>query len=68
MSEKKVSIYRVKYEDTLKSEMTCPSSTYFSEDALRTWSTSFQKVFAAILARLRKWAAKARAAPVPAVT
>ncbi len=27
-----------------------------------------RKVFAAILARLRKWAAKARAGPVPAVT
>jgi hypothetical protein len=30
-------------------EVVCPASTYFNEDALRTWSTSFQKVFVAIL-------------------
>lgn len=41
-------ICRVKHEDILK-EMTCIALTYFSEDALRTWSNSFQKVFLAIL-------------------
>ena len=42
-------IYRVKHEDMLNIEMTCLASTYFSEDALRAWSNSFQKVFVAIL-------------------
>ena len=41
-------ICRVKHEDILK-KMDCLASTYFSEDALRTWSNSFQKVFVAIL-------------------
>jgi len=41
-------ISHVKHKDMLK-EMECLASTYFSEDALRTWSSSFQKVFVAIL-------------------
>lgn len=42
-------VCRMKYEDLQNIEMTCPASTYFSEDALRAWSNSFQKVFVAIL-------------------
>ena len=43
-------IWRVKHKDVLKDiEMMCFSTTYFSEDALRAWSNSFQKVFVAIL-------------------
>lgn len=40
-------ICRVRHEDV--PIMWCIASTYFSEDALRTWSNSFQKVFLAIL-------------------
>jgi hypothetical protein len=40
---------RMKHEELQNIEMTCLASTYFSEDALRTWSNSFQKVFVAIL-------------------
>ena len=43
-------IFRVKHKDLLKDiEMMCPSTTYFSEDALLAWSNSFEKVFVAIL-------------------
>ena len=43
-------VFRVKHKDVLKDvEMTCPATTYFSEDALRAWSNSYQKVFVAIL-------------------
>lgn len=42
-------ICRMKYEELQNIEMTCPASTYFSEDALRAWSNSFQKIFVAIL-------------------
>lgn len=42
-------VCRMKHEDLQNVEMTCPASTYFSEDALRAWSNSFQKVFVAIL-------------------
>ena len=43
-------IFSVKHKDMLKDiRMTCPSTTYFSEDALRAWSTSFEEVFVAIL-------------------
>lgn len=43
-------VFRVKHKDVLKDiEMTCPSTTYFSEDALQAWSNSFEKVFVAIL-------------------
>ena len=46
-------VFRVKHKDVLKDvEMTCPSTTYFSEDALRAWSNSFEKVFVAILKTL----------------
>ena len=41
-------ICHIKHKDVLK-KMECLASTYFSEDALRTWSNSFQKVFVAIL-------------------
>ena len=41
-------ICRVKYPD-LPDKILCAASTYFSEDELRTWSNSFQKVFLAIL-------------------
>lgn len=40
-------ICRVRHEDV--PIMSCIASTYFSEDAIRTWSNSFQKVFLAIL-------------------
>ena len=30
-------------------DRSCPSTTYFSEDALKAWSDSFEKVFTAIL-------------------
>jgi hypothetical protein len=43
-------VLSVRHEDVLKDiKMTCPSTTYFSEDALKAWSDSFEKVFAAIL-------------------
>ena len=43
-------IFSVKHKDMLKDiQMTCPATTYFSEDALGAWSTSFEKVFVAIL-------------------
>ena len=42
-------VCRMKHEELQNIEMTCPASTYFSEDALRVWSNSFQKVFVAIL-------------------
>jgi len=41
-------VCRIKHKDVLE-KMDCIASTYFSEDALRTWSNSFQKVFVAIL-------------------
>ena len=40
-------ICRIRYEDV--PIMWCIASTYLSEDALRTWSNSFQEVFLAIL-------------------
>lgn len=43
-------ICRIRHEDI--PIMWCIASTYFSEDALRTWSNSFQKVFFAILKTL----------------
>ena len=48
-------ISRMKHEDLQNIDMTCPASTYFSEDALRTWSNSFQKVFVAILKTIVKY-------------
>jgi len=42
-------VCRMKHEELQNIEMTCPASTYFSEDALQAWSNSFQKVFVAIL-------------------
>ena len=43
-------VCRVIHKDVLKNiKMTCLASTYFSEDALRAWSNSFQKIFVAIL-------------------
>jgi len=42
-------VCRMKHEDLQNLEMACLASTYFSEDALRAWSSSFQKVFVAIL-------------------
>jgi len=38
-----------KHEEQLGAEMVCPASTYFSKDALLTWSNSFQQVFATLL-------------------
>jgi len=39
-------IFIVKHKDVLKDiEITCPSTTYFSKDALQVWSNSFEKVF-----------------------
>jgi hypothetical protein len=46
----------IKHKDMLKgTEMTCPSTTYFSEDALQAWSDSFEKVFIAILKTIIKY-------------
>jgi hypothetical protein len=43
-------VFSIKHKDMLKDiEMTCLSTTYFSEDALKAWSDSFEKVFTAIL-------------------
>ena len=43
-------VFRIKHENVLRDiEIGCPSTTYFSEDALQAWSNSFEKVFAAIL-------------------
>lgn len=47
-------VCRVKHKDILE-KMACLASTYFSEDALRTWSNSFQKVFVAILKTIVKY-------------
>ncbi len=42
-------IFRVKHKEVQEDiEMTCPSTTFFSEDSLKAWSDSFQKVFLAI--------------------
>ena len=49
-------VFTVKHKDVLKDiQMTCPSTTYFSEDALRAWSTSFEKVFVAILKTITEY-------------
>jgi hypothetical protein len=43
-------LFVVKHEDVLKDfEVTCSSTTYFSEDSLKSWSASFEKVFLSIL-------------------
>lgn len=43
-------LFIVKHEDILKDiEVTCSSTTYFSEDSLKIWSASFEKVFLSIL-------------------
>jgi hypothetical protein len=43
-------VFHIKHKDVLKDiEMTCPSTTFFSEGSLRVWSDSFQEVFVAIL-------------------
>ena len=43
-------VFSVIHGDVLKDiQMTCPSTTFFSEDSLRGWSNSFQEVFVAIL-------------------
>jgi len=47
-------VCRIKHKDVLE-KMDCLASTYFSEDALRTWSNSFQKVFVAILKTIMEY-------------
>jgi hypothetical protein len=42
-------VCRMKHEDLQNIDMKCAATTYYSEDALRAWSSSFQKVFVAIL-------------------
>jgi len=61
-------VFRVKHKDIIKDcEITCPSTTYFSEDSLRAWSNSFQKVFLAIwkaIVKYHPFALKARSGKI----
>jgi len=47
-------VCRVKHKAVVE-KMSCLASTYFSEDALRTWSNSFQEVFVAILKTIAEY-------------